>query len=32
MREIKENKRIIEDEEVFIKNILGFFAEKEIIA
>jgi hypothetical protein len=31
MREIKENKRIIVDEEVFIKNILGFFAEKEII-
>ena len=32
MREIKENKRIIEDEEVFIKHVLGFFAQKEIIA
>jgi len=32
MRDIKENRRIIEDEEVFIKNVLGFFAGKEIIA
>ena len=31
MREIKDKRRIIEDEEVFIKNVLGFFAEKEII-
>lgn len=32
MRKIKDKRRIIEDEEVFIKNILGFFAQKEIIA
>jgi hypothetical protein len=31
MRQIQKNKRIIEDEIVFIKNVLGFFAEKEII-
>lgn len=31
MRQIQNNKRIIEDEIVFIKNVLGFFAEKEII-
>lgn len=32
MRDIKENTRIIEDEEVFIKNVLGFFARKDIIS
>jgi hypothetical protein len=31
MRQIQKNKRIIEDEIVFIKNVLVFFAEKEII-
>ena len=32
MKNIKNNERIINDEEIFIKNVLGFFAQKEIIA